>query len=186
MAAALSPPLQLELLDHYTLIVEDAASVARFHEEVLGFKPLRIQTVNAGSVPEGEYDMLNHVLQIPGTTQRVLVITEGLTHDSIFRRYMRENGPGVHHVAYQVDDLDAAVDTLRASGVKTTSEEVLLDPLTGLRQIFIHRDHCGYFLELIERTEAADSGVFTHQNMAALAQTMIQYLSDDGESSDSP
>jgi len=58
LAAALSTPLQLELRDHYTLIGDDAASVARFHEEVVGCKPLRLQKVNAGSVPEGEYDML--------------------------------------------------------------------------------------------------------------------------------
>ena len=58
LAAALSTPLQLELLDHYTLIVEDAASVARFHEEVLAFTPLRLQKVNAGSVSGGEYGLL--------------------------------------------------------------------------------------------------------------------------------
>jgi methylmalonyl-CoA/ethylmalonyl-CoA epimerase len=167
------------VLDHYTLIVEDAAAVARFHEEVLGFKPLRIQEVNAGSAPDGEYDMLNHVMQIPGTSKRVMVITEGLTDDSIFRRYMRENGPGVHHVAYEVDDLDHCLSVLHEHDIKTTSDQVLKDPLTGLRQEFIDRVHSGYFVELIERTEQASEGVFTNQNMAALARTMIQYLQED-------
>jgi hypothetical protein len=54
---------------------------------------------------------------------------------------------------------------------------VLKDPLTGLRQIFIDRKYTGYFIELIERTEDASKGVFTNNNKAALAQTMIQYLS---------
>jgi catechol 2,3-dioxygenase-like lactoylglutathione lyase family enzyme len=109
-------PLDLTALDHYTLIVEDAAQVARFHCDVLGFKPLRIQEVNAGSVPDGQFDMLNHVLQIPGTRRRVMVVTEGLTEDSIFRRYMRETGPGVHHVAYEVDDLDGSLVALHGAG----------------------------------------------------------------------
>jgi methylmalonyl-CoA/ethylmalonyl-CoA epimerase len=171
-------PLKLGPIDHYTLIVEDAAAVAKFHTDFLGFEPLRIQLVNAGSAPPGEHDMLNHVLQIPGTSRRVLVVTEGLTETSIFRRYLRAHGPGVHHVAYEVPDLDAALKTLRQEGIKTTSPEVLRDPLTGLRQIFLSREHGGYFIELIERTNQAASGNFTNDNMAGLARTMLSYLKD--------
>ncbi|MCU0654642.1 MAG: VOC family protein [Polyangiaceae bacterium] len=174
-------PLELGPLDHYTLIVEDAAAVARFHTEVLGFEPLRIQLVNAGTAPPGGHDMLNHVLQIPGTSKRVLVVTEGLTETSIFRRYLQKHGPGVHHVAYEVADLDGAVEALRKAGIGTTSERVLNDPLTGLRQIFINREFAGYFIELIERNPKATAGHFTNDNMAALARTMISYLKQGGE-----
>lgn len=173
---SMSLPLKLGPLDHYTLIVEDAAAVAKFHTEVLGFEPLRIQLVNAGSVPPGEHDMLNHVLQIPGTAKRVLVVTEGLTENSIFRRYLRERGPGVHHVAYEVADLDGALAELKRAGIGTTSKNVLQDPLTGLRQIFINREFAGYFIELIERTSQSTAGQFTNDNMAALARTMLTYL----------
>ncbi|MCA9706873.1 MAG: VOC family protein [Myxococcales bacterium] len=172
-------PLSLGSLDHYTLIVDDAAAVATFHEQVLGFEPLRVLKINAGSVPPGQYDMINHVLKIPDTDDQVLVITEGLSEDSIFSRYLRAYGPGVHHVAYEVDDIEAALAFMRSRGVKTTSSEVLRDPLTGLRQIFLDRVHGGYFIELIERTSAADSGTFVDENMAALAQTMTSYLEQD-------
>lgn len=177
----ISLPLELGPLDHYTLIVEDAAAVAKFHTEVLGFEPLRIQLVNAGTAPPGGHDMLNHVLQIPGTSKRVLVVTEGLTENSIFRRYLRKHGPGVHHVAYEVADLDGAVEALRQAGIRITSERVLNDPLTGLRQIFINREFSGYFVELIERTSRATAGQFTNDNMAALARTMLSYLKQGGE-----
>ncbi len=169
-------PLELGSLDHYTLIVEDAAAVARFHAECLGFEPLRVIRVNAGSAPPGEHDMLNHVLRVPGSASRVMVVTEGLTDDSIFRRFLRQHGPGVHHVAYEVADLDASLAALRAAGIRTTSEAVLNDPLTGLRQIFVAREHGGYFVELIERTARATAGNFTHDNMAGLARTMLSYL----------
>jgi methylmalonyl-CoA/ethylmalonyl-CoA epimerase len=169
-------PLSLGPLDHYTLIVEDAAAAARFHCEALGFTPLRVQLVNAGSAPEGGHDMLNHVLQVPGSARQVMVVTEGLTDESIFRRYLRAHGPGVHHVAFEVEDLDGALRRLHAAGVRTTSPEVLRDPLTGLRQVFVDRAHGGYFVELIERTPAAAEGAFTDRNMAALARTMLAYL----------
>ena len=169
-------PLQLGPLDHYTLIVEDAAAAARFHEDVLGFRPFRIQQVNAGTAPAGSFDMLNHVLQLPGSENRVVVITEGLTEDSIFCRYLREHGPGVHHIAYEVDDIEASLELLRTCGVRTTASEPHHDPLTGLLQIFISREPTGYFIELIERSPKASTGVFTNENMAALANTMTSYL----------
>lgn len=171
-------PLVLGALDHYTLIVPDAAAVAAFHVGVLGFRPLRIQRVNAGSVPQGEHDMLNHVLELPGAPGRVLVVTEGLNPASIFSRYLERYGPGVHHVAYEVRQLEAARAALLGAGVRLTSEEILRDPLTGLRQVFIAREHAGYFVELVERTEAATGGAFTEHNMAALARTMTGYLGE--------
>ena len=171
-------PLHLGKLDHYTLIVEDAAATARFHTETLGFEQLKIQMVNAGTVPDGEHDMLNHVMRIPGTANRVMVITEGLTEESIFRRYLQQYGPGVHHVAYEVDDIEAALHTLRSADIRMTSAEVQHDPLTGLKQIFLSREQPGYFIELIERTEQSTGGTFTNQNMAGLAKTMLSYLED--------
>jgi len=168
--------LKLGELDHYTLIVRDARAVADFHTKVLGFRPARIQLVNAGSAPIGSHDMLNHVLWLPGSTERVMVVTEGLTEDSIFRRYLEEYGAGVHHVAYAVENIERALGELRARGVHTTSDQILRDPVSGLRQIFLARAHCGYFLELIERGESTEAGTFVEDNMAALANTMQSYL----------
>lgn len=172
-------PLALGSLDHYTLIVEDAEAVASFHQNVLGFEPVGIQMVNAGSAPDGEYDMINHILNIPDTDGRVLVVTEGLNDRSIFTRYLKAHGPGVHHVAYEIDDLDEALAFLRTRGVKTTSSEILTDPITGLRQVFLDREHGGYFIELVERTPKSKPGSFTEENMARLAQTMETYIDED-------
>ena len=172
------PPIELGEFDHYTLIVEDAKAVAEFHINVLGFRPSKIQLVNAGSVPEGEYDMLNHILWLPGSNEKVMVVTEGLTEDSIFYRYWWRYGSGVHHVAYTVDNIDETLEKLRAHGVETTSEDVLQDPVSGLKQIFLAKQHSGYFVELIERNDRLDAGEFVEDNMSALANTMQGYLEE--------
>ena len=174
------PPIELGEFDHYTLIVENAREVADFHVNVLGFRPANIQLVNAGSAPPGEYDMLNHILWLPGSDEKVMVVTEGLTENSIFYRYWWTYGPGVHHVAYTVDDIDETLEKLREHGVETTSEEILQDPISGLKQIFLAREHCGYFVELIERNDKISAGEFVEDNMSALANTMQGYL-DEGD-----
>jgi len=171
-----SPALALGTLDHYTLIVPDAAASTRSHLDVLGFGWVREQLVNAGSVPPGQYDMLNHILHLPGDPGRVMLITEGLTEDSIFRRYMKQNGPGVHHIAYRVNDLEAAFRSLQKKGIRLTSDRILTDPVSGLQQFFIAKEYAGYFIELIERTARIEDGAFVEDNMSGLARTMARYL----------
>lgn len=167
----------LGTIDHYTVCVENAQAACDFHVSVLGFKLLRTQHINSGTVPVGEIDMLNFVLALPSAPQRTCIITEGLNDRTLFRRFVKQTGGGIHHVAYQVSDIDEKFARLRALGYTFTSDEVLCDPLSGLRQVFIGRQHVGYFLELIERVEVTrEAGLFTENNMRNLTQAMESYL----------
>ena len=169
-------PLSLGDLDHYTLIVADGQAVSDFHTGALGFTLVRIQDVGIEDPAMRTQAMRNYILALPGPPGRTCVVTEGLAEESIFSQYLRKYGPGIHHVAYSVTDLQAAVDTLRAAGVHFTSPEILRDPGSGLRQIFIERQHAGYFIELIERTKDAQGGYFANTNMSRLVQTMASYV----------
>ena len=169
-------PLSLGDLDHYTLIVADGQAVSDFHTGALGFTLVRIQDVGIEDPAMRTQAMRNYILALPGPPGRTCVVTEGLAEESIFSQYLRKYGPGIHHVAYSVTDLQAAVDTLRAAGVHFTSPEILRDPGPGLRQIFIERQHAGYFIELIERTKDAQGGYFANTNMSRLVQTMASYV----------
>jgi methylmalonyl-CoA epimerase len=57
-------------------------------------------------------------------------------------RFLRTRGPGLHHVAYAVDDIDAALSALREQGVRLIDEA----PRTGIRGsrvAFLHPAACG-------------------------------------------
>lgn len=182
-------------LDHYTLIVPDADAVQQFHEDYMGYSHLRTIALNAGSAPDGEDDMLNHVMALPNDNQRVMVVTEGLNPASVFSRLLeRKHRPYVHHVAMQVSDVNAAFDGVRAAGWGTTSDKISHDMLSGLRQFFIREEEVGCFVELIERAsglrkagmndvetslpvrEVSVQGEFKKGNMASLAQSMESYV----------
>jgi|MDTC01.2.fsa_nt_gb lactoylglutathione lyase/methylmalonyl-CoA/ethylmalonyl-CoA epimerase len=167
-----TPACQLGLLDHYTLIVEDAEAVSSFHSEMLGFELLEVRPLNTGTAQAGEFDMLNYIMRFPGETDRTLVITEGLTDESVFRRHLRDHGPGIHHMAYQVDDIETAVETLRRAGAKLLSDTIMRDERSGLRQIFVELPGAGYTLELIERRHRSLSSEFEDQNMVGLAKSI--------------
>ena len=68
-------------------------------------------------------------------------------------RFLAKRGPGLHHVAYQVADIDAALESLRASGVRMIDEQ----PRVGIRSsrvAFLHPGASGGVLtELVEPAE---------------------------------
>ena len=68
-------------------------------------------------------------------------------------RYLERRGPGLHHVAYAVEDIDAALDQLRAAGLRLIDET----PRIGIRNsrvAFVHPGAMGGVLtELVEPAE---------------------------------
>ena len=52
-----------------------------------------------------------------------------LGEETAVGRYLAKRGPGLHHVAYAVDDIDAALDRLRAGGLRLIDEQAR----TGIR-----------------------------------------------------
>jgi len=50
-------------------------------------------------------------------------LLEPTTPDSPVARFLEKNGEGVHHVAYQVDDVAAALESLRTAGVRLIDEQ---------------------------------------------------------------
>ena len=145
------------MLDHYTLIVDNAEKVSDFHVRHLGYKFLRVQNVNSGTVGPGEYDMINYVLspaQDPNNPNLVLVVTEGLNDRTIFKMYLNKFGAGIHHVAFEVMNIEHAFALAKLKGIETTSNHITEDILSGLKQFFISSpNHAGFFIELIEQQD---------------------------------
>lgn len=70
--------------------------------------------------------------------------------DTPVGKYMAKNGPGLHHVAYAVDDIDAALVSIAAAGVQLIDSE----PRVGIRDsrvAFLHpRSTGGVLTEIVE------------------------------------
>jgi methylmalonyl-CoA epimerase len=76
-----------------------------------------------------------------------------LDGDSPVGRFLSKRGPGLHHVAYQVTDVQATLDTLRDRGLRLIDEE----PRTGIRGsrvAFLHPESSGGVLtEIVQPSE---------------------------------
>ena len=62
-----------------------------------------------------------------------------LAEDTPVGRFLARRGPGMHHVAYEVDDVRATLDELAGKGAHLIDEEPRLG-LYGLQVAFVHPD----------------------------------------------
>jgi methylmalonyl-CoA/ethylmalonyl-CoA epimerase len=73
-----------------------------------------------------------------------------LSADTPVGKFLAKRGPGLHHVAYQVDDIDAVLATLRDRGMPLIDEQ----PRTGIRRsrvAFLHpRGTGGVLTEIVQ------------------------------------
>jgi methylmalonyl-CoA/ethylmalonyl-CoA epimerase len=65
-------------------------------------------------------------------------------------RFLERHGPGMHHVGFRTDDIDSALESVRAAGLELIDER----PRTGIRNsrvAFVHPESTGgVLMELVE------------------------------------
>ncbi|HHC09391.1 MAG TPA: methylmalonyl-CoA epimerase [Actinobacteria bacterium] len=127
-------------LDHVAIAVADLdAALARF-EELYGVTPIRRERIEDQGVEEA-------MLPIGGSHVQLL---QPLSSDSPVGRFLERRGEGLHHVAFAVVDLEAALEHLRATGARLVDEQPRLGG-GGHRIAFVHPEvFGGTLVELVE------------------------------------
>ena len=68
-------------------------------------------------------------------------------------KFLERKGPGLHHVAYQVSDIDAALEEIKGAGVRVIDESPRVG-IRGSRVAFLHPSATGGVLtEIVEPAE---------------------------------
>ena len=138
MSASPLTGLHLEL-HHVGIVVADLdAAVARY--AALGFGPAGREVVTEQGVAVAAFHAP------PGYVELV----SPLEADGAIARFLAKRGDGMHHVAYRVPDIAAALDRLDAAGVRLIDRTPRVG-LHGWRVAFIHPEACaGVLTELVE------------------------------------
>jgi methylmalonyl-CoA/ethylmalonyl-CoA epimerase len=74
--------------------------------------------------------------------------------EAAFAKYLRERGPSIHHVAYRVDDIVAALADIKARGVQLIDEQPR-PGMHGTLTAFLHpKSTMGVLIELVQHQHA--------------------------------
>src|SRR6187455_1234334 len=106
-------------VDHLGVAVEDLDAALVLHEATYGMALAHREVVEEQGVEAVLLDVgENHV-----------ELLRPLSDETPVGRFLARRGPGLHHVAYQVADVQATLQTLRERGLRLIDEQ----PRTGIR-----------------------------------------------------
>lgn len=132
--------MNVKRIDHLGIAVADVAAAKRFYEDVLGLKLTREEVVQ-------DQGVRTHFYPLAGVKLELL---ESITPDGPIARYLAKHGPGLQHLAVEVDDIEAAIAALKAKGIRMI-DEVPRKGVEDSRIAFAHpKDTHGVLLELVE------------------------------------
>jgi methylmalonyl-CoA epimerase len=127
-------------IDHIGVAVEDLDAALELYGGSLGMPTAHRETVAEQGVEAVLLDVgENHV-----------ELLRPLAPDTPVGKFLAKKGPGLHHVAYQVTDIDATLEQLKGAGMRLIDDT----PRTGIRDsrvAFLHPASSGGVLtEIVE------------------------------------
>jgi methylmalonyl-CoA/ethylmalonyl-CoA epimerase len=127
-------------IDHVGIAVHDLDAAVERYRRTLGVEPAHRERVEDQGVEEVLFAVGTSFIQLLGP----------LGPDTPVGIFLAKRGPGVHHVAYRVDDVASALAQLQEAGVEPIDEV----PRRGSRDTliaFVHpKDMGGVLVELVQ------------------------------------
>ncbi len=127
-------------LNHVAIAVRDIGKAARLYRDTLGAEV-------SAAVPQPAHGVTTVFITLPNAKIELL---EPLGAQSPIAKFLERNPDGgIHHLCYEVDDIIAARDRLKAKGARVLGDG---EPRTGAHGkpvLFLHpKDFCGTLVEL--------------------------------------
>jgi methylmalonyl-CoA/ethylmalonyl-CoA epimerase len=123
-------------VSHVGIAVEAIAESLPFFRDVLGLKEVSLDDSDGA--------------KIVGLSagEPLVELLEADDPSSPIARFVAKRGPGIHHICFSVDDLDATLERCRAAGVQLIDERPRVGA-EGKRVAFLHpRSTGGVLVEL--------------------------------------
>ncbi len=128
-------------IDHIGIAIQNINDTLAFFRDALGMKLERVDSEEGGGT---------RVAFLPVGTSDVELV-EPQDTDSGLAKFLAKRGEGVHHICFEVDDIDAALARLKEHGAQLIDETPRTNA-KGWRYAFIHpKSAHGVLIELYER-----------------------------------
>lgn len=127
-------------LNHVAIAVPDIAAASEVYRDTLGARL-------SAAVPQPDHGVTTVFVELPNTKIELL---EPLGEDSPIAKFLQRNTTGgIHHLCYEVEDIYAARDQLRASGATVLGSGEPRIGAHGKPVLFLSpKDFCGTLIEI--------------------------------------
>mgnify|MGYP006450540893 FL=1 len=127
-------------IDHIGIAVKDLESAIRTYETSLQTECYKREVVESQKVETAFFQTGESKVELLGPT----------SPDSVIANYVEKKGEGLHHMAFEVDDIHAELERLKNEGYRLLNDE----PVAGADNkiiAFVHpKDNNGVLMELCQ------------------------------------
>jgi methylmalonyl-CoA/ethylmalonyl-CoA epimerase len=122
-------------IEHIGIAVNSIDEARKYYEEVLGLECYSIEEVVDQKVKTAFFKV--------GQTK--IELLEPTAPESAVAKFIEKNGPGIHHIAYAVEDVDAALKDAESKGIQLI-DKAGRNGAEGLHIGFLHPKSTGKVL----------------------------------------
>lgn len=132
---------KLMKIHHVAIVVSDVDAALKFWQDGMGIALHGVEDVpsqksQVAFLPLGESE---------------IELVKPTTEDSGVAKFLAERGPGMHHLCFEVDNIDEMLADLKAKGFRLINETAL--ELPGRKMAFVHpKSAGGVLVELYQLT----------------------------------
>lgn len=131
-------------VEHIGIAVKDINSVNEVYTKLFQEAPYKLESVKSEGVDTSFF-------KIGGTKIEFLMATDP---ESAISKFIDKKGEGIHHIAFEVEDIDSEMDRLRSEGFKVLSESPKLGA-DNKRVCFVHpKSTNGVLVELCQEIKS--------------------------------
>jgi len=127
-------------IDHIGIATRGIEDAMTFYRDALGLDAIETEEVAEQKV---------RVAMLPIGESRIELL-EATSADSPISRFLEKRGPGIHHIAVQVDDIRSALANLKRNGARLIDDEPRKGAGGGLVAVVHPSSTGGVLLELVE------------------------------------
>ena len=129
-------------IEHLGIAVKNSANDAPFWKHILNINHKSTEVIDDQGITTDIYD----------TGKGKIELLEPTNSDSVIAKFIEKHGPGIHHVCFEVKNINKAILELKDLNINVLSEH----PTTGVegnKVVFIHpKSTGGVLVELAEKT----------------------------------
>ena len=128
-------------IEHLGIAVDSIDKAAPFWRHILSISHRTTENVIEQGVVTDIYD----------TGQGKVELLEALGDNSPIAKFLDKRGPGIHHVCFEVEDINSAIKELKENKINVLSDEPTIGA-EGYKVVFIHpKSTGGVLVELAEK-----------------------------------
>ena len=102
----------VEKIDHIGIAVKNLEEALKFYE-TLGMKPYHFEKVESQKVKTA-------FIKVGDTNIELL---EATSEESPIAKYIAKKGEGIHHICYEVENVEAALEKMKNQGLRLIDEK---------------------------------------------------------------